>query len=411
MKTIGILLLGILFGLSALGREIDVRLWISGGMQGLVMGNRECPGWLSVARQLEQDDPDACWIQLGAPPADLDSLTVDGLKFPDVVVPVEADFRLKGLDALAEPGIPLTLLNVDRLPQFPDYVPPFLSTYIWRQPDGAQIQVYALISGQAPLRIPADRLRPLQIRSPLEEMREELMEHPLPEEVFGVVVLPEDASASDWSKLLPEFPVHILPAGTHSKVIEVRKGKQLRVQPAKFGRSLIRIQLYWDTVRRRFRDPKAEIVWVNAPDLQGVELSGKLMRHVRPLTELPSDSLEEALLSHADAALIPEFKDLKIESRLPDAVRVAAVPDDHAWVRVTVPRSLWNTWKERPGFNAVEHEDRRGDTEVLLTGATVAGSGEWSDLIRQDLLTHEVDREWMTFTSRDLILSYEEATP
>ncbi|MDF3128598.1 hypothetical protein P0Y35_05270 [Kiritimatiellaeota bacterium B1221] len=408
MKAFCIILLGMRFSLQLAAREVDLRLWVSGGTQGLVLGSRDCPGWLSVARQLEQEDPEACWVHLGAPPLPDFHRELQGLKFPNILVPGEADFRLQELASFADPKLPFTLLNVDMLPQFPDETVPFSERGIWKQADGVEIHVFGLLSKQAPLRIPADRFRPLQVRDPLGEMRALLTDQPNSASVFPVLVLPEDAEGAEWSTRFPEIPVLILPPGGQSKVIEVQEGKQLRVQPAKFGRSLIRVQIYWDTVTRTFRNPTAEVVWVNAPDLQGLDLPDRIKNRLHPVSEPPENHLGVALLRKADGVLLPKMKSLKFASKLPDAVRVSAVPEDDAWLRVQVPASVWRQWRQVPETIFFERENLGDEVEVLVSAKLVAGNGDWHSVIRQDLLTHDFHGEWMSFTSRDLILPLEE---
>lgn len=409
MKLFGILLLGILFSLRICAREINVRLWISGGTRGLVLGNRECPGWLSLARQLQETDPEGCWVHLGVPPLAAGDLKIPGLKFPDVLIPTEEDFRLDGRASLEEEGLPFTVSNVSRLPQFPDYEPSFAPSHIWKQADGVEIHSFGLLSLQAVLRIPPDRLRPLQILDPLEFMRGWLTEHPISGSVLPVLALPENADASEWSTRFPEIPVLILPPGTRPKITGVHGGSQLRVQPARFGRALIRIQLYWDTVEQKFRNPTAEVVWVRAPDLQGLNLSPDVVKHLRPLNSVPDLNLEKTLLSYADAVLLPEIDSLDMGSRLPDAIRVGTVPEDQTWLKTRVPRSVWNRWKQLPDFKVLEAGNLPAEVEVLITGQTLAGNGDWHSPIRQELLSGEYDWTWMPFTSRDLLLSLENA--
>lgn len=407
-RCLPLVLLVLFFRLNA--REIDIRLWISGGMQGLIIGNRECPGWLSVSRQLALEDPEACWIQLGAPPL---TDQIEGLKIPDAVIPIEADFRLKGLSTLeALPG-PLSLLNVTNLPQFPDYRPAFASLQIWRQADGIEVHVFGLLSDQAPLRIPPDRLRPLQVTPALAAIRQYLTEHPLPENAFPVLVLPEDADPSEWSAWVPEFPLLIQPAGAQAKSIEVRNGSQLRVQPARFGRALVRVQVYWDTVERRFRAPTAEVVWVKPPDLHGLDLPEEILKRLRPLENRPSPDWRENLMQYGDAALLPEEQARQIDSMLPDAQRVSVFPEDHAWLGVPVNKDIWNRWKAAwPGpYMEDLPEGHRGEIKVLLPGHIAAGNGDGHSVIRKDLETLNLQTEWLPFTSRDLILPIEGKLP
>ena len=403
-----VLLLVLICRLNA--REIDIRLWISGGMQGLVIGNRECPGWLSVSRQLALEDPGACWIQLGAPPV---TDQIEGLKTPDAVIPIEADFRLQGLAALEGLPVPLSLLNVTNLPQFPDYRPRFASLQIWRQADGVEVHVFGLLSDQAPLRIHPDRLRPLQVSPALAAIRQYLTEHPLPDNAFPVLVLPEDADPSEWSAWVPEFPLLIQAAGAQAKSIEVRNGSQLRVQPARFGRALLRVQVYWDTVERRFRDPTAETVWVNPPDLHGLDLPAEILQRLRPQENSSPPDWHQNLIEYGDAALLPEEQARQIDSMLPDAQRVSTFPEDHAWLRVQVSKDIWNRWKA--AWSGPHMDDlpdgHRGEIMVLLPGHIAAGNGDGHSLIRKDLETLDLQTEWLPFTSRDLILPLDEKTP
>ena len=394
-----------LFSLRAGAREISVRLWISGGMQGVMMGNRECPGWLSVARQLALDDPDACWIQVGSP-TDSDCLDqIDGLKQPDILIPTEADFRMQGREILEQQAIPGGLLNVSSLPQFPDYEPAFSKVQVWEQADKIKVYGLGLLSDLAPLTIPPGRLRPLRILPALQTLRTYLNEHPLPDQVFPVAILPEDADPKEWSDRFPDIPLLILPVGSFPQIIETHQGRQLRIQPARYGRALIRVEIYWDTVTRSFSSPKAEVVWVKGPDLQGLELPECVRQRILPLKQLPEVKLSEELLKHADAVLLPQRKPLGLSSLLPDAVRVSAVPQDDAWLKVWADRDVWKRWKEKPGFQGVERSNLpRGGMEILVSAASAAGNGKWEDAIRQDLQKYDFKTEWMSFSSRDLVL-------
>lgn len=388
-------------------REVDIRLWISGGMQGIVMGSRECPGWLSVARQLEVEDPGGCWIQLGALPF---TGAIEGLKQPDAVIPTEGDFRLQGLPWMEESPAPWSLLNAKALPQFPDYTPAFPPVQIWHQADGVEVHIFGLLSDKAPLRIPPNRIRPLQVTAALASLRQYLTEHPLPENAFPVLVLPEDADPGQWSKWLPEFRLLIQSAGSSAKVIALQNGAQLRVQPARFGRAIIRVQVYWDTVEKRFRNPTAESVWVQSPDLHGVALPRGVVERIRPVEKSDAGDWTDKLMTYGDAALLPEVQTHPIDSKLPDALRVSAFPEDHAWMKVRVSVDQWKRWKQAwqsPSFDILT--DRGGEVEVLLPAEAAAGDPD--SVIRKDLETMNLETEWMPFTSRDFIIATEPSLP
>lgn len=405
-----LLVLGLSLGLGA--REISIRLWVSGGMEGVVMGNRECPGWLSVSRQLQKEDPQACWIQLGVNP-DPDGLSqLANLNQPDVVIPTEQDFRMQGREALEKLDPPGTLLNVSNLPQFPDYRPAFSKKQVWKQADGVEIHTYGLLSDQAPLRIPSDRLRPLRVMPALSGIREELTVATMPDHVFPVLVLPEGADGKEWSDRLPEIPILILPSQKQARIIDTHGGTQLRIQPAAYGRSIIRVQLYWDTIERRFSSPKAEVVWVNAPEFQDVDLPIGLKNRIRPIEHVHVTDIGDELLKHADVVFAPEVKKLGIDSRLPDAIRVSQVPKDYAWVKVVTDSKTLERWKADgipKIFEGPSSSNR--EVEILMTAEIAAGNGEWDSVIRQDLLSGNYPYEWMPFTSRDLVLPLKENTP
>ncbi|WFB35390.1 hypothetical protein P3T73_14610 [Kiritimatiellota bacterium B12222] len=405
MKFLIPLLLGGTLCFPLQGREVDFRLWISGGMQGVVMGNAQCPGWLAVSKQLKDEDPDACWIQVGAPPL---PEPLAGLKVPDAVIPREIDFRLQGRAALEAMPYAWSVLNLDMLPQFPDQLVGFPRVQRWKQVDGVEVLVFSLLSEQAPLRIPADRIRPLQVTPALKSIRAYLSEHPLAENEFPVLVLPEDANASDWSTWLPEIPLLVQPAGGMVKVIEVQEGKQLRVQAGKYGRSVVRVQVYWDTVSRRFRSPTAEGVWVYPRELLGVDIPESLLPRLHPVSEEQDIQVGEALLAYGDAVLLPFQKRIAIDSRFPDALRLAAVPVDQAWMKVQIPRRVWTQWKQLPGYEVFEVEHLPETLELLITAETAAGGGEWMSPIRQFLLTEDFSKIWMPFTTRDLIWTAQE---
>lgn len=408
MKTRSPLVLLLVLGLELQAREVGVTIWISGGMQGLVMGSRECPGWLSVSRQLAMEAPGDCWIHLGVPPL---AETVDGLKMPDAVVPAEADFRLQGLEQLEARAAEMTLLNVANLPQFPEYRPAFAPVQIWRQADGVEVHVLGLLSDGAPLRIPPDRLRPLQVLPALATVRDYLTEHPIPDHALPVLVLPEEADPAAWSAWLPEFPLLIQPAGSQAKIVDVHNGRQLRVQPAQFGRSLIRVQLYWDTVTRSFRAPTAEAVWVQPPDLQGLPVPKAVRARLSPVEMERVRDWRTELMKHGQAALLPDGQSVRMVSQLPDAIRASAFPEDEAWIRLRVAAEIWQNWAADWQGDVIDQGRGRGEIEVLMTAQTAAGGGGTSLRIRRDLDQSALPLEWMPFTSRDLLLPLEDAIP
>jgi hypothetical protein len=388
---------------AASGREVGITLWVSGGMEGVLMGDRASPGYLSVVSKLMREDPDACWIDVGGT-SDWDCLgEIPEVKLPDMVIPRENGLRLYGSSVLQHPEIPWTWLNVSALPQFPDEKPPFPPFRIWEQADGARIQVAGLLADEAPLRIPSAKLQPYQVLPTIPRLRDFLTEQPMDRSIFSVLVLPEDGSAAEWSRLAPDFPLLIAPPSNRPRIVEVRDGAQLRVNPGLHGRTLIRVQLYWDTVERRFRDPKAEIVWVRPGHVEGLEVPDCVLPRVRSVDSGSSEDLLASLFEHADAVWFPRDIGSPGDSRLPDARRVAMVPEDDAWLRVTLDDADWNRWRELPDSTWREKEDRSGSSvRVLLPARVAAGEGDWHSPIRRDVVERKGTQEWMSFTTRDL---------
>lgn len=393
----------LLLALATPAREVGITLWISGGMEGVMMGDRASPGYLSAISKLMKEDPESFWIDVGGT-ADWDCLSgIEGVKLPDAVVPRETGLRLYGTSFLQESRIPWTCLNVAALPQFPESEPDFPPFKMWEQVDGARIRVLGLLADEAPLRVPSAKLHPLQVRPAVPSLRNFLTGHPVDPSVFSVLVLPEQGSPADWSRLAPDFAVVIAPPSTRPQVVEVRDGKQLRVTPGLHGRTLIRVQLYWDTVERRFRDPKAEVVWMRLADVEALDLPVCAVRRLRPVAAGSPEKLLESLLDHADAVWFADGISGPGDSRLPDAQRVAMVPEDDAWLRVTLEAADWRRWRDLPDSKWRTRGAVSGsEIRVLLSARVAAGEGEWHSTIRRDLVERDLLQEWMPFTTREV---------
>ncbi|MEX2605835.1 MAG: hypothetical protein WD708_00680 [Kiritimatiellia bacterium] len=401
MRLTGLLIL--LLPLAASAREIGITLWISGGMEGILMGDRASPGYLSAVSKLMKEDPEACWIDVGGT-GDWDCLEkITGMKLPDMVMPRETGLRLYGTSFLQDSGIPWTCLNVGALPQYPDQDPAFPAFRMWEQEDGARIRVTGLLADEGPLRVPFSKLHPYQVLPSVPRLREFLTELPPEASVFSVLALPEQGEPAEWSRLAPDFPLLIAPPSTRPRVVEVRDGKQLRVTPGLHGRTLIRVQLYWDTVERRFRDPKAEIVWMRLADVEAMELPDCVVRRLRPVDAGSPEKLLESLLEHADAVWFPDGISEPGDSRLPDAQRAAMVPEDDAWLRVTLEAADWRRWRDVPESRWKWRDEPSGsEVRILLPARVAAGEGKWDSPIRRDLVERDLLRDWMGFSTREL---------
>ncbi|MDA3875416.1 MAG: hypothetical protein PF795_15825 [Kiritimatiellae bacterium] len=396
--------LPILFlALAAPAREVGITLWISGGMDGVMMGDRASPGYLSAISKLMKEDPEACWIDVGGT-SDWECLNrIEDVKLPDMVIPRETGLRMHGASFLQDSGIPWTCLNVAALPQFPDQEPEFPPDRGWEQADGARIRVVGLLADGAPLRVPSAKLHPFQVLPSIPSLRDFLTEQPIEPSMLSVLALPEQGDPTEWSRLAPDFAVLIAPPSTRPQVVTLRDGKQLRVTPGLHGRALIRVQLYWDTVERRFRDPKAEVVWMRLADVEALDLPECVVRRLRPVDAGSPEKLLESLLEHADAVWFPDETSEPGDSRLPDAQRVAMVPEDDAWLRVSLEDADWRRWRDLPDAKWRWMGEVSGsEVRVLLPARVAAGEGDWQSTIRRELVEREFQQEWMPFSTREL---------
>lgn len=405
-------LMVLLLSLNASAREVGITLWISGGMEGVMMGDRASPGYLSAISKLMKEDPESCWIDVGGT-ADWECLRkIADVKLPDAVIPREAGLRLYGTSFLQDSRIPWTCLNVAGLPQFPGIGPDFPPFKLWEQADGARIRATGLLADEAPLRVPPSKLRPFQVRPSIPSLRDFLTQQPIEPSVLSVLALPEQGDPSEWSRLAPDFAVLIAPPSTRPQVVALRDRKQLRVTPGLHGRALIRVQLYWDTVESRFRDPKAEVVWMRLADVEALDLPECAVRRLRPVEAGSPETLLESLLDHADAVWFPDGISGPGDSRLPDAQRAAMVPEDDAWLRVTLESADWRRWRDLPESKWKSQGEVSGsEIRVLIPARVAAGEGDWQSPILRELADRDFLQEWMTFTTREIAVPTRSESP
>lgn len=390
------LLLLLLVGACGTAREVTVSLWISGGAEGLLDGGRVAPGWLGLLSKLGDRPQEEPWVEVGGS-RHLETLAdIGGVRMPEAVIPGESLLRVKGVQLLEASGIPWVISNAGILPQFPDAVLPVDRAWTWRHPDGGRIRVQGLMSDTAPLRVPADRLRPLQILPSTETARTSYLNQHAPG-VLEVLVLPEDADGAEGSRRFPDADIVVeFPTGA-AAVVEVGKGKRLRVRPGRFGRSVIRAWAKWDTVTKTFSTPKAEVVWIPECDYTRIEVPAELAEILR--------SLEPRVpLAEVDVIWEPGLKRVEVPTLRPDSIRAQRVPEDDAWLLVEVPAAQWAEWAKVDGAGWTWIREAKPRTPRVLLPATVAaGRGDWDCPIRQDLLKGRVRGEWLEATTRDFL--------
>lgn len=406
----GLILCGLLSAAGA--RTVRLTLWVSGGSNGVLLGGDPAPGWLGVAEHIRNQPDEGAWIDAGGT-FDWSCLSsIPRLRLPDAMVPGEETLRLRGVGALEDVGS-WTLLNAAVLPQFPESELSAATSRVWRQEDGVGWRMLGLLSDKAPLRVPPERLRPLRVTDALETLRSFLLKHSAEGSTATALVVPEGEDPAEWSRRTPDIPVLIEPAGTWPDIVAAHGGRQIRVRPARFGRAVIRVWMNWDTVERRFGDPKAEVEWVRTPDLEKLELPDCAERRLRPLVDPPESDPETALLSRADLVLLPTETGDPAESTLIDALRVAAAPVDHAWLRVEVAAATLEAWRDLdlPGFAWRGDAASSGTRTVLMPDVAAAGAGGAARPVREALDGGGFEPVWMEFTTRDLAVPLPEERP
>ncbi len=389
----------------AQARVLRTSLWISGGADDLLMGGDEAPGWLSLSARIAEEDGPLCWIDHGGGSALACLRSSPKLRLPDILVPGETLLRSRGTTFLNENTLPWTLLNIGRLPQFPQAPIPFENSRVWEQADGLRIRAVGLLSEKAPLRIPPTELQPFRVLPLQASLNEALPRWRAEPPAFPVLFLPDDSSPDD-STLYPDFTVLVMPASARPEVISLDDGKRLRVTPGRNGRALIRVDISWDNVTGRFSPPHAEVVWVRAADPASLPLPDCARAPLRPVTP-PTRSLAEVLSSEAELLLIPNPPSSpKTLSQLPDTLRALHVPVDHRWVRATLPSATARSWSEReiPGHRWVGAAGSGRETRVLLPDQVAAGLGGLTLEFRRVLDDPETHSEVLPLSSRERLV-------
>ncbi|GEM_PF-1465807 len=262
-------------------RVVTATVWISGGSDGIVYGGEDLPGWLGLMSHIQENGPEDCWLEVGGTRDWTELTNVGKGRLPEAVVPSEFMLQRYGQE-LFQQEVPWTLSNLNVLPQFPKQDIPVPASREWKHPDGFSIRMMGLLSGKAPLRIPPSQLRPLRVMDPARHLQQSWVRNPPASNACHVVVLPEKTDVKELSHQLPEAMVLVEPVGGRPQVVELEKGARLRVRPGEFGRALIRVDIKWDTVRKTFLNPRAEVVWVREPNLERFELPPSLVERVRP---------------------------------------------------------------------------------------------------------------------------------
>jgi hypothetical protein len=321
---------------------------------------------------------------------------MEGIRLPEAVVPDESLLRLKGFTFLETSRSPWVISNATILPQFPAVSLPVERDWTWAHPDGGTVRVQGLMSDTAPLRIPADRLRPLQILPSTETARTSYLNQHA-HGVLEVLVLPEDADGAEGSRRFPDADIVVEPPTGTAAVVEVGQGRRLRVRPGRFGRSVIRAWAKWDTVTRTFSSPKAEVVWIPACDYTRIEVPADLTESIRKLEPgFP--------INGVDVMWEPDLETVEVPTLRPDGIRAQRVPEDDAWMRVKVPAGQWREWAAVEGARWTWIGDAGSRSpRVLLPARVAAGRGDWDCPIRQDILKGRVRGKWLEATTRDFL--------
>jgi hypothetical protein len=403
MKRIAVIAVGLFIGCQSLtAREVTVTFWISGGAEGLLDGGRIAPGWLGLLSQLGDRPEEEIWIDVGGTRHLPELSRMESLRIPDAIVPGESLLRIEGAGFIQ--SAPHLGTNLGILPQFPEAERGFQSVITTRHPDGGELRILGLLSEQAPLRIPAAKLRPLRVLPVTQTLRDVFTQDPSPGGLT-IVVLPERMSGSEASMLFPDAQVLVEQPGGAAQVIEVANGARLRVRPGRHGRSVIRVWARWNTVTKTFSAPKAEVVWVQPADYQKLILPDALIAALRdPVTFHPS--------AVAEVWWEPEVESMKEPSRRPDAVRAQRIPEDDVWMLAEVPADRWRVWRQVAGERwTTELERMPRSPRVAFPAGVAAGRGDWSCPIRQDILNGTVQMEELEHTLRDGVAVSESPVP
>ncbi len=398
-------------------RPVRVTLWISGGASGVLTAGREAPGMLGLLRHWREVEDGGFWLEVGGSP-DYAKLAANGR--PDVLVPNAESLRIGGFAMIAQAEMPWTFLNAGILPQYPEEKLPGGRSMRLVHSDGPKIHVHGLLDESLPLRVPPQQLRPLQIHDPREALRARLPEIRAEAGVFQALVLPEDAQGGDWSREFPDFPLLIEHPGPMAEVYSLEDGTRLRVRPGRHGRTVVRVDLTWDTVTQRFGPPVAEVVWVRAMGTDGLEVPEAFRSRLRAMHPAPdpgawaSDREFEAAFSRAalragagDLALVPRLRRKEIAyPELPEVWRTAWVEEDDVWVRVRVPAQIARGWRDTEiegasWWGRIPGGD--GEASVLLPGRLAAGDRGETWHLREVLDHPEHDVEILDWTLRDLL--------
>ncbi len=381
-------------------RTLRATLWISGGLDDLVFGGDNAPGWLSVSQHVAREAPDAFWIDAGGGSALACLRDAPSLRLPDALVPGEHLLRSRGTDFLSACPLPWALLNAGRLPQFPAAPLPTTSCRLLENSDGLRIRVTGLLDIRSPLRIPTGRLQPLRVLPGADSLREALTAWRQEPATFNVLVLPENSNPADWTSPTAEFPLLIEPAADPARVVELDGGRRLRVRPGRFGRSLVRVELAWDNTRSSFAPPRAEVVWTPAASPETLPLPPCALPRLRPHTPAPSPD-------PADLSLLPAARPSSPRSSpLPDALRAERAPHDTAFVLATVPSPLAREWMTHcpQGFQWSGAPSSGRETRVLLPAEVAAGLNGETLAIRKVLDHPDALLEFPDLTFRDLLV-------
>ena len=375
-------------------REVTVTFWISGGAEGILDGGRTAPGWLGLISELGKRPDEEAWIDVGGTRHFPQLAEIGGQRVPEVIVPGEALLRLEGASFIQSP--PYLATNLGLLPQFPLAERGFQSVIHHRHPDGGSLRILGLVSEQAPLRIPATNLRPLQVL-PVQATLRDLFTTQSAKGTLTVVVLPEGFNGSEASKLFPDAQVVVEPAGGKAQVVDVAEGSRIRVRPGRHGRSIIRVWARWNTVSKTFSAPKAEVVWVNPAEYEGLTLPASLIALLRNTIVFSPSQV-------ADVWWNPSQRPMKEPTRRPDAIRAQRLPEDDAWRVAEVPMDRWREWKQVEGARwTTDLQDVPRSPRVAFPAFIAAGRGNWECPIRQDLVNGVVLAEELDHTLRDTV--------
>jgi hypothetical protein len=378
-------------GTSVWARTVRSTLWISGGLEGILHAGANAPGLLGVLQYRANAADPGFWIDHGG---SRDFALLRGLSpelLPDAVIPGEDAFRLPGGLGPEADLSRWTLFNLGILPQFPGGKNPFAESRSLRSADGLPVRVVGLLAEDAPWFIPPQRLQPLRVLEPRARLAQALPVWRAGGPEVRVLALPERADAAEWSLSQPDFDILVLPAAAPAEVVPIDGGRRWRVRPAPHGRALIRVLVSWDTVSRSVTTLEAAVEWIPKPDLEGREWPPALRDRLRPLYPAPeagrwpnesaaraflADSLLRKLEAHA--VLVPELRRNDVDvPTLADSWKVAWLPRDQAWVKLTADAPVARAWTEKAWLGHhwhVRELPRVGPVTVLLPAELAARS-------------------------------------